>query len=380
MEAACRKYRDASATSEPVPFGSLRVEAQSNDIFLKGKTGLRARFSHFAFGQLAGHVGAPAAYLRKLPATLAVQNLNQGLKDRGIREAQPGSGLHDARMLFHRTNGGDTAPMLYTRAVTTELYDRVWNADLIPGFRGLLKDGWRVPPARPSFKGDKSRVRIATEEDVLPNAGSFGLSVNVGDEIGPAGLYASDHDCFVFMVNTNRVVKAGDRALMRGTFVRNSEVGDGSLIFTYFLLDNVCGNHIVWGAQDVQEVRVRHVGTKTLENGLRKFRVQIAKYEDDSVSDLEAKIKKAMSFELGATKEEVIEALFKYARVKGLSPITKKRLTEAYKTAEENEDRYGNPRTPWAMVSGLTQNSQGAHADTRNEVDYAAGKVLEIAF
>jgi hypothetical protein len=223
-------------------------------------------------------------------------------------------------------------------------------------------------------------VRIATEEDVLPNAGSFGLSVNVGDEIGPAGLYASDHDCFVFMVNTNRVVKAGDRALMRGTFVRNSEVGDGSLIFTYFLLDNVCGNHIVWGAQDVQEVRVRHVGTKTLENGLRKFRVQIAKYEDDSVSDLEAKIKKAMSFELGATKEEVIEALFKYARVKGLSPITKKRLTEAYKTAEENEDRFGNPRTPWAMVSGLTQNSQGAHADTRNEVDYAAGKVLEIAF
>ena len=46
-------------------------------------------------------------------------------------------------------------------------------------------------------------IRIATEADVLRGAG-FGLSIRVGDKIAPAGLYASDHDMFVFMVNNDK--------------------------------------------------------------------------------------------------------------------------------------------------------------------------------
>ena len=76
--------------------------------------------------------------------------------------------------------------------------------------------------------------------------------------IAPAGLYASDHDCFAFMVNESVTVDDGsDGGLCRGFFVSNSEVGAASLKFTS-LYRSVCGNHIVWGAKQAQERHCPH--------------------------------------------------------------------------------------------------------------------------
>lgn len=368
---ATRSHRDGSAVSTPTPFSTLRSEVVNGELCLAGRSGQSAKFTHYGFGQISQLAGAPANFLRQLPEGLASDCLNNRLKARGDDKAK-----HDARILFHQ-NGE-----LVVRSVTTELYDRVWNADLVERMVPMVeKGGWMVPPARPAV--EDPRARPATLEDLIPGQSDFGLSVREGDMIAPAGLYASDHDMFAFLINPERTVRAGERALMRGFFVRNSEVGDGSLRFDFFLMDNVCGNHIVWGAENVHSIKVRHVGSDTLVKGLSKFRVQLNKYADAVGSEQERQIEKAMAFELGATKDEVIDEVFKYARSHSLPAITKRRIGEAYDTAASDRGRlwYGdNPRSVWSMVSGLTENSQGAYTDTRNEIDTQAGKLLEIAF
>src|SRR5712692_2741576 len=72
----------ATAVESDVAFSSLRAEAQEGEIVLVGKSNVPAKLTNWSFGQLSARAGAPANYLSTLPATLAVQNLNHGLKAR----------------------------------------------------------------------------------------------------------------------------------------------------------------------------------------------------------------------------------------------------------------------------------------------------------
>src|ERR1017187_2632618 len=67
-----------SAREKTVTVDQLRTEAVDGDVQLTGKLGIPARFTHWAFGQICPRVGAPAAYMRDLPATLAAKNRNSG--------------------------------------------------------------------------------------------------------------------------------------------------------------------------------------------------------------------------------------------------------------------------------------------------------------
>ena len=359
MYDACKGYADVSRTST-VPYANLRVETADGEVQLTGKTGTLAKLTHWAFGQLSRVVGAPADYLRRLPATLAVQNLNHGLKERADGEAQ-------ASLLFHQ-NGG-----LLLRAITSPEYARIWNHDIVGRLVDLQGAGWRVPPARPALK-DQPGTRPATEADVL-EVGESGLSVKVGDLIAPAGLYASDHDMFAFLINEkNRVNDGSDQGLSRGFFAWNSEVGGGVFGVMSFLYRTICGNHIVWGASKVNEIRIRHIGEAN-DKAWMNLAVEVRRYADSSVSDLEAKISKARRYEIAATKEDVLDTLFK-ARIG-----TQKLLAEAYDVAEKHIDTDGAPTTAWGFVQGMTRLSQqSSFADKRNEIDRSAAKVLEIVF
>ena len=56
-------------------------------IQLDGKAGVPYTPTNWSFGQLASLAGAPAGYLRKLPAPLVADNLNYGLKfDRDVED------------------------------------------------------------------------------------------------------------------------------------------------------------------------------------------------------------------------------------------------------------------------------------------------------
>lgn len=366
MLAATTAYRNSAREAE-VKYSDLRVEADGakNEVLLSGKTGNFARLTNWAFLQLARRVGAPGTWLQTLPATLATQNLNYGLK--ALSQENP-EGM--ANVLLHE-NGS-----LIVRSVMSDIYERIWNNDIVSKLLPLQNHGWRVPPARPAF-ADQPGTRPATEADVCQLKVGSGLSIEVGDPIAPAGLYASDRDMFVFMINEKaRINDGSELGLARGFFVQNNEVGNGSYVVSSFLHRGICGNHIVWGAKNLKEFRIRHVGARAEAKAFHQLQYELVRYSNESATDEEAKIASARRFVLGGNREEVIE------KVHSLIDLSLKRLFAAYKIAEENEDTDGAPNTAYGFANGLTRLSQQVtnFAGERNEIDRAAGKVLKIAF
>lgn len=364
MLAATKHFHD-QASEAVIPFDTLRVEAADDEVQLLGRTGKPAKFSHYAFTQFAQHAHAPADYLRTLPATLACQNLNHGLK------AHAGDKF-DARLLFHQ-NGG-----LLLRAVSSELYQRIWNYELVERLIPMQEKGWRVPPARPARAG-QAGTRQATEDDVLQvRDGGGGLSINVGDLIAPAGLYASDRDMFVFMINEeNRINDGTSAGLSRGFFMESTEVQVGKAWkMTMFLLRHACGNHICWCTQNVMELTVKHIGHGR-DRAFHNLVIEAKKYAESSAQDEERKVIAAKRFTIGGTKDEVIDKLFSM-RIQALG---RRKLEAAYDLAEENVDTDGAPSSAWGMAQGITRLSQESpHMSERTALDRAAGKVMQIAF
>ena len=77
---AAKSYATIASEKENVSLQSVRTEAADSEVLLTTRSGVPARVSHWAFGQLSKLANAPVGYLRNLPATLATQNLNYGLK------------------------------------------------------------------------------------------------------------------------------------------------------------------------------------------------------------------------------------------------------------------------------------------------------------
>lgn len=334
LHAACFAYAQTARERHDIPVASLRADVVAGDVQLLGRGGHAARLTHWSFGQLSARIGAPASYLRTLPPTLAVQNLNHGLAHRVADDA-------DAKvsLLFHE-NGS-----LLLRALTSDQYARIWNHEITARLLELESHGWQ--PARPD---------IRLQDNRLP-------------------LYASDHDCFAFIRHADRVIKEGDGGLtlQRGLIVENSEVGASKLRLTRFLYREMCGNHIIWGAEGVTEVALRHVGS--IRDRLVEWDVAITRYLDTSATADELAIASAKRKRIAGTKDQVLDALFSKAKGLGLS---RKALVGGVDAIQPDQD--GDPRSVWGVVQGLTRYSQTVpYADERTTIDRAAGKVLSMA-
>jgi hypothetical protein len=332
----------------------LRVEPVDGAVQLVGRTGNPAHLTHWSFGQLASMAGAPANYLRALPATLAVQNINHGIKNVTKRPEHH---------LLLRENGG-----FHVRAFTSDRYTRIWNCDITQRLL-RLPECWVVPPARPSFEGQEG-TRPATTQDVMA-ASDFGLSIRVGDDIAPSGLYCSDEDMFVFMVDESHRLQDGGVA--RGFFVSNSEVGKMSFSIKTFYYVTVCGNHIVWDVKDVREIRLRHVGDVD-DRAFRELEIELVKYSNMGTAEDDARIETTKRHRLGRDKDAVLDFIFRGGF------MSRRQADEAFQLAEDNPVD-GDPRTAWGFAMGTTRLSQAQDtAAARTQLDTAAGKVLEMAF
>src|SRR3984957_12269556 len=185
---ASKRYAEQSSTKNLALSESQVVPTESGDFLLMGPEKGTAKFQHYSFGKFANICDAPASYLLELPASLAAGNLNHGL-----------SRIKGESSLMFRQNGGR-----YLRCITSDKYARIWNYEIAELALALEEqEGWRIPPARPCGL-DNVPVRIAGPNDVLRNSAHPGLGIKVGDEISPSGLYASDHDCFIFQVNEDK--------------------------------------------------------------------------------------------------------------------------------------------------------------------------------
>lgn len=326
-----------SAIEREASITDLRTEEIGGDVQLVGRQNAPAKLTHWSFGQLSTKVGAPAEYLRHIPATLACQNLNWGLKNLADKTEK-------ASLLLH-TNGS-----LLLRAITSQKYVRIWNWEVAERLAAMEQYGW--VPAESDFN-------MAKDDDLSRER----------------DLYASDHDMFVFLCNGDAVVKepGNPEGLKRGVIVENSEVGASALKMTRFLYRGRCSNHIIWSASRVMEISVRHIGDA--RNKWGAYQYELKKYAESSVSEDEQKIASAKTRVIADTKEEVLDRLFG----KRTLNLSLKTLTAGYDAVKPEED--GDANTVWGMVNGLTRHSQTLpYADQRTAIDRAAGKLMEGSF
>jgi hypothetical protein len=311
----------------------LRTEAIDTDDLAIGHTsGRTAALTHWSFGQLATIASAPPSYLRTLPAPIASEAINYGLRQFA----------RDQYQLFIER----TAPWT-VHAITSPRYARVQHHELAGRALDLMAQhpAWHLP------LGYKD--------------GEFGA------ERVPSGAYLGDRDMFLFLVDGNRDLDdPTDRThagLFRGFILRNSDVGAAALTLDVFLFRMVCGNHIIWGFQHVAGFRRRHVGASIQTAWTTSLDGVRAALDADTAND-RTLLLRATSQELGATRDAVIDTAVRRLE------MSQKQATEAYTLAEQHES---NPRSIWGYVQGLTRLSQRTPwQDGRYVLDRAASRLL----
>lgn len=303
---------------------------------LTNGNGVAANMTHWSFGQVAGLAGAPAGYLRKLPAPIAADALNYGLKfDRDVE---------DVGLLLTREPGQD----IELRAATGPRYGRVWNADivnaLINRFGNGLDGDFRVP-------------------------GEFGQRVPVTKS--NTTLFGGDRDMFVFLADEEHRVEVANRrngqpgSLARGFFVWNSEVGSGTIGAAFFLFDYVCCNRIVWGAEGFQEFRLRHTASAP-DRWLEEITPVLVEYSNAAARPVEETIRAAQQKRV----DDDLDAFLKN-RFSGTQAT-------AIKAAHEREE--GRPiETLWDVVTATTAHAKTIEwQDDRVAMERIGGKLLEL--
>lgn len=319
--------RHQLSTEVSIPTRNIKVEANAGN----GLTiaGAEARMTHWSFGQMAGLGKAPAGFLRELPAPLVADILNDRLQRSDRKSLEVFVGAHEH---------GDA----YIRALTSEKYSRIPDFEL-------------VDQAIAATEGTSFRPPLGYAGGVW------------GAPMIPSGLYASDRDVFVMLVDEEHTIETRGEVLKRGFIVSNSEVGAGTYYLLAFLYRAVCGNNIIHGGELLREVRIIHKG-----NAAQRARdiagPVLRHYIQEDTSKEIAMVQAAMATNVGANDGEVVT----WMQAKG---FTKAHAVKAVEAAVREE---GGAGTLWQAVQGLTALARTIqHADARVDAERAAGALLK---
>jgi len=330
--------RRLRSRSVDIDLPKIHVELGENNALTINSAIAPSSPSHWSFGQFAGLLRAPANYLRTLPPETLRDCLNHGIK----------SAPRDAVKFM--TVASEDGGLNTLQAVTSPTYGRIWDADCVDAVARLVER-----------TGGKFRNPLAWA--------SGGSTNTLGGATVPSGLYASDRDVFMFMIDGGSQLDAGPRAkLNRGFFVKNSEVGAATFTLTTFLFNTVCGNHIIWGAQDVNTLSIRHT-----KGGPYRFDSEAAptlmQYAQSSAVKEETAIHKAMEYRLPKDADELDKLLAPFK-------FTKSELKSAFDFAKAEE---GKCATLWDLVQGFTAYARGFdYLDARVDLEKRAGALLKM--
>ena len=366
---AAVRARAERATARTVETKALHVEASRDDaerlaLIVPGQDAPVAP-THWSYGQLCSLVGAPASYMRQLPAPLAGINLQHGLLS------------HRAELV--KTLEADDG-RIELRAVTGPNYGRIWDHELVEAVMRIAGDGtgdtrWKVPGLL-----DWSTMTHNPFVEVTKDTTT---------------LYASDRDVFLFLVDDAHPIEAGrlpngDPDLyFRGFYCWNSEVGSKTLGMASFYLRAVCVNRNIWGAEGFEEISIRHskpdpaspsrrttvaksVQKITLSSSRDRFAHQAApaleRFATSSPAPFMAGIRAAREA-IVARQDEDRET---FLRKRGFSrPETEKIIA----TVLEEEGR--PPESIFDFVQGITALARDKpHQDARLELEGKAAKLL----
>ena len=342
------RNRADRATTRIVESRAVRIEARSEDperlTLIVPDSDRPIAPTNWSFGQLCSLVGAPASYLRTLPAALAGINMQHGLLSHRAEQVK-----------LLQTDEGRTE----LRAVTGPDYGRIWDHELVGAVMKIAGDGvgdtrWKVP-------------------GVL-DWGSMQYNPYVDVSRDTTTLYASDRDVFLFLVDDTHPIEAGrlpkgDPDLyFRGFYCWNSEVGSKTLGMATFYLRAVCMNRNLWGVENFEEINIRH--SKFAANRFAHEAAPALEHFADS---------SPMSFVQGirAARERIVarkdEDREDFLRKRGFSKAESSKII-ATVLAEEGHP----PASLYDFVQGITAHARTrANQDTRLEIEGRARKLLE---
>lgn len=301
--------------------------------------------NHWSFGQISALVGAPASYLRKLPATIAGINMQYGLASLRTKAVK----------LYY---GGDNQELY---AMTGAEYGRVHDYLLVDQITRIAASGrgetrWKIPGVIDwSTKKYNPFVDISKQNTTL---------------------YASDRDVFIFLVDDTHPIEIGKLwdgspdIVFRGFYCWNSEVGSKTLGISTFLFRAVCANRCIWGVQDVNRISIRH-NKYAAERFASEVGPALISYSNSSEKGVLESIRSARNKVVAADEEEQVEFL------------TKRQFTEAQakKIIDTVIQEEGHPPSSiWDFVNGITAVARGIpHTDDRVDMERRAGKLLAAA-
>jgi hypothetical protein len=344
------KARAERATARTVESRAVRVEANREDterlsLIVPGQDEPIAP-THWSFGQLCSLVGAPASYMRQLPAPLAGINLQHGL-------------------LSHRAELVKTLEAedgrIELRAVTGPDYGRIWDHELVAAVMRIAGNGvgdtmWKVPGVL-----DWATMTHNPFVDVTKDTTT---------------LYASDRDVFLFLVDDTHPIEAGrlpngePDLYFRGFYCWNSEVGSKTLGIASFYLRAVCMNRNLWGVEGFEEISIRH-SKFAAQRFAHEAAPALTSFANSSPAPFVAGIKAARE-RIAARTDEDRET---FLRKRGFSKAETGKIIE---TVLQEEGR--PPESIFDFVQGMTAHARTkAHQDTRLELETKAKTLLEKA-
>jgi hypothetical protein len=300
--------------------------------------------THWSFGQLCSLVGAPASYLRDLPAALAGINLQYGLAHHRAEQVK-----------CLKTVNGRTE----LRAATGPDYGRIYDHELVTAVQRIAGNGtgdtrWKVPGTL-----DWSSMRYNPHVDVTAETTT---------------LYASDRDVFLFLVDDTHPIEAGKLAdgspdlYFRGFYCWNSEVGSQTLGIASFYLRAVCQNRNLWGVEGFEEITIRH-SKYAADRFAYEAAPALEKFAESSPQPFVKGILSARAHVVAATDEERTSFL----RSKGFSKPETARIIEAV-TRQEGHP----PESVFDFVQGITAVARDRdHQDARLELEQRAKRLLD---
>ncbi|PWB88483.1 DUF932 domain-containing protein [Methylosinus sporium] len=302
--------------------------------------------THWSFGQLASQVGAPASYLRQLPAAIAGINLQFGLTS------------HRAEQM--KTLETDDR-RVELRAVTGPDYGRIYDYELVEAVQRIAGNGtgdtrWKVPGVLDWSTGIY-HPRVDITQDTTT-------------------LYASDRDVFLFLVDDLNPIEAGrlpdgsPDLYFRGFYCWNSEVGAKTLGMASFYLRAVCQNRNLWGVEDFEEITIRH-SKYAASRFAHEAAPALTRFADSSPMPFVNGIKAAREKIVARTDEDRDEFL----RRRGFS---KKETAKIIDTVLTEEGR--KPESIFDFVQGITAVARNkTHQDARLDLEARAKKLLDRA-
>ena len=303
--------------------------------------------TNWSFGQLSQLSGAPAGYLRDLPAPLAAECIQWGLRYNRGRELVKVYGSH--------ADGGEL------RAATGPDYGRIFDWEILEPIKDLVDASggrWKVPGM---MTGSQNGLAV--------------YDPNVPVSLETTTLFASDRDVFVFLVDDLHPIEIGKLPtgepdlIFRGVYCWNSETGSRTAGIAAFYLRGVCANRNLWGVENFQEIKIRH--TKFAPDRFAmEARPALESFAHGSTATFLEGVQAAKAAKIAHDDESRLEFLSKRA---GLSA----RMAKAANARHLVEE--GRPvETVWDAAQAITAIARDiGHQDARVEVERKAGALLD---